>query len=107
MYAGLSIADEKVSGTCRRRTRVVDVQTCVHDVIIPESLPRKVTTVLLMVDHGTTHAPTHLLRQHEGVLRFQVRWVPPNASWLDQIDSWFSMLQRTYVPPTHVVSPTT
>jgi len=25
---------------------------------------------------------------------FQIHWLPTNASWLDQIEIWFSILQR-------------
>src|SRR5689334_24475857 len=40
----------------------------------------------------------------KGRLRFQVHWLPPNASWLDQIEIWFSLLQRKCLQPNHFVS---
>ena len=30
--------------------------------------------------------------------------MPPNASWLDQIEIWFSLLQRKLLQPNHFVS---
>jgi hypothetical protein len=43
------------------------------------------------------------LREQERVseeqLHFQVHWLPPNASWLHQIEIWFSLLQ-----PNHFLS---
>jgi len=31
----------------------------------------------------------------------QLSWLPPNASWLDQIEIWFSLLQRKLLQPNH------
>jgi len=80
-------------------------------VIIPEALRRKVHTVTLILDNGTTHAPKQLegwLREQEqaceGRVHFQVHWLPPNASWLDQLEIWWSRLQRKHLQPNHFPS---
>jgi len=111
LFAGLSVADGKVYGTCRQRTCFVDFQAFLQQEIIPEALRRQVHTVTLILDNGTTHAPKQLdswLREQEaacgGQLSFQILWLPPNASWLDQIEIWFSLLQRTHVQPNHFPS---
>jgi hypothetical protein len=113
LFAGLSIADGKVYGTCRQRKCFVDFQTFVQQIIIPEALRRQVQTVIFILDNGTTHAPKQLegwLRSQEhaceGRLRFQVYWLPPNASWLDQIEIWFSLLQRKCLQPNHFMTTT-
>src|SRR5437588_2516199 len=67
LFAGLSVADGQVYGSCRSRKRFVDFQTFVQQVIIPEALRRKVHTLTLLLDNGTTHAP----KQLEGWLREQ------------------------------------
>ena len=113
MFAGLSVADGRVYGTCRTRKRFVDFQAFVQQVIVPEAVRRKVKTVTLILDHGTTHAPKQRegwLEQLEAALRpqplhFQVYWLPTNASWLDQIEIWFSILQRKRLQPNHFRSP--
>jgi transposase len=111
LFAGLSIADGKVYGTCRERKCFVDFQVFVQQDILPEALRRQVQTVTLILDNGTTHAPKRLERwlkeqeqACEGRLHFQVHWLPPNASWLDQIEIWFSLLQRKCLQPNHFVS---
>lgn len=111
LFAGLSIADGKVYGTCRSSKCFVDFQAFVQQMIIPEALRRKAATVIFILDNGTTHAPKQLerwLREHAGVcdlrLHFQVLWLPPNASWLDQIEIWFSILQRKHLQPNHFLS---
>jgi hypothetical protein len=113
LFAGLSVADGKVYGTCRQRKCFVDFQAFVQQEIIPEALHRQVHTVTFILDNGTTHAPKQLegwLREQEqaceGRLHFQVHWLPPNASWLDQIEIWFSLLQRKHLQPKHFVSTT-
>jgi len=73
----------------------VDFQAFVQQQILPEALRRGVHTVTFILDNGTTHAPKQLegwLREQEVAceerLHFQVLWLPPNASWLDQIEIW-------------------
>ena len=111
LFAGLSVADGQVYGICRSRKRFVDFQTFVQQVIIPEALRRKVHTVTLILDNGTTHAPKQLegwLREQAAAcdqrLHFQVLWLPTNASWLDQLEIWFSVLQRKHLQPNHFLS---
>ena len=113
LFAGLSVADGKVFGLCRQRKCFVDFQAFVQHEIIPEALRRKVQTVTFILDNGTTHAPKQLerwLREQEracdGRLHFQLLWLPTNASWLDQIEIWFSLLQRKCLQPNHFVTAT-
>src|SRR5437588_3559223 len=62
LFAGLSVADGKVYGICRRRKCFADFQAFVQQEIIPEALRRKVRTVRFILDNGTTHAPKQLER---------------------------------------------
>jgi hypothetical protein len=108
LFAGLSVADGKVYATCRQRKCFVDFQAFVQEQIVPEALRRQVQTVIFILDNGTTHAPKQLenwLQEQEqackGRLHFQVLWLPANASWLDQLEIWFSLLQRKLLQPNH------
>jgi len=111
LFAALSVADGKVAGVFRDRKRFVDFQSTIQQMIIPEALDRGVHTVELILDNGTTHAPKQLERwlEHlpevlQGKLMFHVMWLPTNASWLDQIEIWFSILQRQRLQPNHFES---
>jgi hypothetical protein len=111
LFAGLSVADGQVYGQCLMRKRFVDFQAFLQEVIIPEAQRRKVQRVILILDNGPTHAPKQLarwLQEQEGALdgqlRIQVGWLPVNASWLDQIEIWFSILQRKLLQPNHFLS---
>jgi transposase len=108
LFAALSVADGVKLGQTFQRKRFVDFQAFLLDSLIPEALRRGVHTVTLILDNSTTHAPKQLARwlqeqcqTHAWPLTFEVYWLPPNASWLDQIEIWFSILQRKLLQPNH------
>ncbi len=37
-------------------------------------------------------------------MTFAVCWLPPNSSWLDQVEIWLSILQRKLLAPNHFPS---
>jgi hypothetical protein len=58
--------------------------------------------------NGTTHPPKQLenwlqerVRLNTWPLTIKVLWLPTNASWLDQIEIRFSVLQRKLLTPNH------
>ena len=109
--AGLSVADGFVTGRCSTRKRFVDFRAFLEEVIIAEAVRRQVQKVILILDNGPTHAPKQLPNRLEeqtialqGQLALQVMWLPVNASWLDQIEIWFSILQRKLLQPNHFLS---
>jgi transposase len=113
LFAGLSVADGQIVGACRKRKRFVEFQSFITEVLVPEAKRRGVQRVGLILDNGPTHAPKQLerwLHQHaveQGwSVTFQVYWLPKNASWLDQIEIWFSILQRKLLQPNHFTSTT-
>ncbi len=68
-------------------------------------------TIALVLDNGPTHAPKQLPSfvqeleiASDGKLTMQLYWLPVNASWLDQIEIWFSLLQRKLLLPNHFSS---
>lgn len=111
LIAGLSVADGQVLGGCTARKRFMDFQGFVSDVLVPAAQRRGVKKVKLVLDNGPTHAPKRLERwleeqsqaQQWGIT-FEVLWLPTNASWLDQIEIWFSILQRKLLRPNHFTS---
>ncbi len=108
LFAGLSVADGLKYGQTFTRKRFVDFQSFLLTTIIPEALSRGVHTLKLIMDNGTTHAPKQLQAWLEAQvatngwpLTIEVVWLPPNASWLDQIEIWFSILQRNLLQPNY------
>ena len=108
LFAALSVADGQVYGCCRARKCFVDFQAFFLEVVVPQAIERGVTEIRLILDHGPTHAPKQLegwLVQQQLQLAWpfsvQVIWLPKYASWLDQIEIWFSVLQRKALTPNH------
>ncbi len=111
LMAALSVADGLVYGQCHPRKRKVSFRSFLETVIIAEARRRGVQTVALVLDNGSTHAPKQLPRwiqelatMSEGKLTMQLYWLPANASWLDQLEIWFSLLQRKLLQPNHFCS---
>jgi transposase len=108
LLALLSVADGQVGGCCRARKRFSDFQAFWLEVVVPEALRRGVREIRLILDNGPTHAPKQLeawLAEqqvlHAWPFTVQVVWLPKYASWLDQIELWFSVLQRKVLTPNH------
>jgi transposase len=111
LFAAFSVVDGWVGGLCQVRKRFIDFQAFVLEVVVPEAVRRGVQTVALILDNGPTHAPKQLERwlEEQRQLRgwtfsIQVFWLPTHASWLDQIEIWFSILQRKLLTPNHFAS---
>lgn len=108
LFAALSVFDGLIYGGCRESKRFVDFQSLRVEILVPEAIHRGVRHIYLILDNGSTHAPKQLQawlnqkQQQEG-WSFTVRavWLPTYASWLDQIEIWFSILQRKLLTPNH------
>jgi hypothetical protein len=112
LFAALSVADGYKLGQTFTRKRFVDFQAFLLEALVPEAMRRGVHTVKLILDNGTTHAPKQLqawldtqAQINEWPFTIEVIWLPANASWLDQIEIWFSVLQRKVLQPNDFISP--
>lgn len=106
LFAALSVAEGLIYGCCRPTKTFHDFQTFLLEVLIPEAIRRNVRHIYLILDNGSTHAPKQLQawlnhKQKEEGWNFTVEvvWLPKYASWLDQIEIWFSILQRKLLTP--------
>ncbi len=111
LMAALSVADGLVYGQCSMRKRFVDFRTFLETIVVAEAKQRGIQTIALILDNGTTHASKQLPQwakelnaRSDGKLTMQLYWLPTNASWLDQIEIWFSLLQRDLLQPNHFTS---
>jgi DDE superfamily endonuclease len=111
LMAALSVADGLVYGQCHPRKRFIDFRSFLETVVVAEAQHRRVQTIALVLDNGPTHASRQLPRwvqelatRSEGKLTMQLYWLPTNASWLDQLEIWFSLLQRKLLQPNHFCS---
>ncbi len=111
LFAALSVADGQKYAHTADRKRFVDFQTFLLQILIPEALRRGVHTIKLVLDNGPTHAPKQLqgwlqaqIQTNGWPLTIEVVWLPTYASWLDQIEIWFSVLQRKLLQPGNFAS---
>jgi hypothetical protein len=66
-----------------------------------------VKVVHLSLDNGPTHAPKQLgmwLASLELAFEVRLYWLPPYASWLDQVEMILSKVQRDVLPPSDFAS---
>ncbi len=61
-------------------------------------------TIYLIWDHLSAHKKALRLWQPKPK-RVQFAWTPTNGSWLNLIEAWFSVLQRTALHNTHLKTP--
>jgi transposase len=111
LFAGLSVAEGQAFGCCRERHCFVDFQAFILDVLVVEAVRRGVRMICLILDNGPTHAPKQLeawLAEQQALRQwpFEIKlfWLPKYASWLDQVEIWFSILQRKVLSPNHFES---
>jgi len=108
LMAAFSVADGLVSGQCHPRKRKASFRSFLETVVVAEAHRRGVQKIALVLDNGPTHASKQLpgfveelATTSEGKLTMQLSWLPVNASWLDQLEIWFSLLQRQLLQPNH------
>ncbi|MGH2414383.1 MAG: IS630 family transposase [Microcystaceae cyanobacterium] len=106
LFAALSVAEGLIYGLCREHKKFIDFQAFILEVLVPEAIRRGVRHIYLILDNGSTHAPKQLVewlnqKQKEESWAFTIQpvWLPKYASWLDQIEIWFSVLQRKLLTP--------
>ena len=89
----------RVFGRCERRTGIASFDALVEDVMRQEPY-RSAHRVFWIVDNGSSH------RGQSSTERLRSRWsnlqlvhTPVHASWLNQIEIYFSIVQRKVLTP--------
>jgi len=102
--AAWDVRRAKVFGRCEAQSGIAPFDRLV-DQIMRQSPCRAVRRVFLMVDNGSSH------RGQKAVQRLQNRYPnltvvhgPVHASWLNQIEIYFSILQQKVLTPNDFLS---
>lgn len=100
LFAVLEVLSGKVFGGHARRRRRRDFLAFMNDVVT--AYPGKELHVVL--DNLNTHKPKHdrWLARHKNV---HLHFTPTHASWLNQIECWFSILSRRALRGASFTSP--
>jgi DDE superfamily endonuclease len=92
LLAGFDTRTGRVYGPCDARQRQREVIAFWED--LDAEIPGKITSSHLLCDHARPHhgKPVHeWLQSHP---RFVLHFTPVHCSWLNQVEQWFSILQR-------------
>jgi transposase len=92
LFAAFDIRTGKVYGRTAERKRQVEFIAFLED--LERQIPRRVRTIHVVLDNVSTHKGKQVqawLRQHP---RFVFHHPPVHGSWMNQVEQWFSILQR-------------
>jgi hypothetical protein len=102
--AALDVHRAKVFGRCERKSGIAPFDRLVEDVM-SQSPYNKARRVFWIVDNGSSH------RGERAVERLQSRYrnlvlvhAPVHASWLNQVEIYFSIIQRKVLTPNDFAS---
>jgi hypothetical protein len=97
--AALDVHRAKLFGRCERRSGIASFDRLVDDVMCqpPYATARR---VFWIVDNGSSHrGPRSVERLHSRYANLVLVHAPVHASWLNQIEIYFSILQRKALVP--------
>ena len=92
LFAAFNLRTGEVVGILRRRKRQVEFIELLE--ALDAKTPAPVTTIHLVCDNVSVHHGKQVrawLGRHP---RFQMHFTPVHCSWMNQVEQWFSLLQR-------------
>ena len=89
LFAALDVATGKVIGKCYARHRAAEFRKFLN--VIKSEVPADLD-VHLICDNYSTHNTPSIKRWLAKNQRFHVHFTPTHASWLNQVEGWFSIL---------------
>lgn len=92
LFAAFDTRTGQVYGRCFDRKRQVEFIAFLEH--LDQTIPKKVTTLHIVCDNVSTHHGKKVqqwLRKHP---RFRFHFTPTYCSWINQVEQWFSILQR-------------
>lgn len=100
-FAAWDVRRARVFGRCERKTGIRPFERLVAQVMKQEPY-RSAARVFWIMDNGSSH------RGQACIKRLQRRWpsiipvhTPVHASWLNQVEVYFSIIQRKLLTPNH------
>ena len=92
LFAAFDTRSGEVIGICRRRKRQIELIELLEK--IDRETPKSIEHIHLVCDNVSTHhgkLARTWLAQHP---RFHMHFTPVHCSWMNQVEQWFSILQR-------------
>jgi hypothetical protein len=97
--AALDVHNAKVFGSCETKSGIIAFDSLVDKVMMQRPY-RDARRVFWIVDNGSSHRGERCMRRIQGKFpNITVVHGPVHASWLNQIEIYFSILQRKVLTP--------
>jgi len=88
LFAALDIATGKVVGRCKKRHRHQEFLSFLR--LLNRQYPKR--EVHLVMDNYSTHKHEKVKEWFDRHPRFHLHFTPTSASWMNQVETWFSIL---------------
>ena len=92
LFGALDIRSGNVIGVCRPRKRQEDFIALLAE--IERQTPPSITLIHIVCDNLRMHSGKKVLAWLVSHPRFRFHFTPVHCSWMNQIEQWFSILQR-------------
>ncbi len=92
LLAAFDTRSGHVIGVCRRRKRQVELIELLDE--MDRQTPPDATLIHLVCDNVRMHKGKAVRAWLDAHPRFRMHFTPVHCSWMDQVEQWFSILQR-------------
>jgi transposase len=92
LLAGFDTRTGRVYGQCYERKRQGEFIAFLE--YLDAEIPAKITTIHLICDNARPHHGKQVREWLQFYPRFVLHFTPVHCSWLNQVEQWFSILQR-------------
>jgi transposase len=92
LFAGFDTRTGRVYGQCYARKRQREFIAFLE--YLDAEIPAKVTSIQLICDNARPHHGKQVHEWLQSHPRFVLHFTPVHCSWLNQVEQWFSILQR-------------
>lgn len=92
LFAAFDTRSGEVIGVCRPRKRQQDFIELLNE--IDRQTPSSITLIHIVCDNLRMHSGKEVQTWLERHSRFRLHFTPVHCSWMNQIEQWFSILQR-------------
>ena len=92
LFAALDTRSGQVYGQCYDRKRQAECIAFLEH--LDREVPEPIRTIHLICDNVSTHHGQEVTRWMAKPPRFVMHFTPVHGSWMNQVEQWFSILQR-------------
>ena len=92
LFAAFDTRSGHVTGILRRRKRQVEFIELLEKIDL--ETPAEITLIHLVADNISIHRGKHTRAWLDAHPRFRIHFTPVHCSWMNQVEQWFSILQR-------------